>query len=56
MNIYKAIKFGIYVLTWYSHASKDGKITIEEIVQGAIGGLEQAEVTLEVEIPEELLK
>ena len=56
MNVFKAIKFGIYVLTWYSSASKDGKITIEEIVEGALGGLEQAGVNLTVDIPEELLK
>ena len=55
MNLFKAIRLGIYVLSWYQNAAKDGKITVEEIVEGALGGLQHANVDIEVDIPKELL-
>lgn len=56
MNIGKAVRLGLFILSWYQKASKDGKISIEEIIEGAIQGLQYAGVDLQVDIPEEYME
>ena len=51
MNIYKALSLGMYMLAWFDRASKDGKITQEEIVEGVYGAVRTIGINVEIDVP-----
>lgn len=50
MNLFKVIKVGMFVLSWYESASADGKITQEEIKQALEGILGEDGIDINIKL------
>lgn len=51
MNYWKAVEFAMFLLGWYTRASRDGVITQAEIVEVVEQGIELFDIDVEIDVP-----
>lgn len=49
-KFYRALTLGMYCLAWFERASRDGKITQAEIIEGVTGAVDAAGIDVEIDV------
>lgn len=49
--MFKAIQIGMFILTWLTRASADGKITMPEILQLVDGAIGLSGLKVDIDVP-----
>ena len=49
--MFKAIQIGMFILTWLTRASADGRITMAEILQLVEGAIAMSGLAVDIEVP-----